>query len=302
MAELQPATMTQPPSELLRQVALYMRGKDTDISVTVPTNTTWKTVLRTTDAALGERDGSMTVTMPRTEAQRRRIRQLALENVAAWEAESSSSAETLPGRPIRTQYDTSSLPKPKPASREVVQRLKENMIPFEDMRDPYPIVLTAAITDKTLPIVKANITLNGIDSEFGPGQGLGLVDMLWDTGAQSTIVTDDILPDQFRRFLQEPSHDAYRSADKLRVQMDGIVAFSNTLISITAIALVVPKSTVPNQRSGVIFGQKQCIDRISYRSIPRAISKAKNEDIDEEVWGDLIIDAFVNENDKIVYV
>lgn len=299
--EQQPNTITQPPSELLRQVSMFMRGKDTDISVTVPVTTTWKTVLRATDLALGERDGSMTVRKPRTETHQRRLRQLALENVAAWKSSSSSSssAEKMPGRPIRTQYDISSLPKPKPASRETVQRLKENMIPWEDMRDPYPVVITAAITEKRLPIVKANVSVTGIDSEFKGQEELNSVDMLWDTGAQSTIITDDLLSEPFRRFLEEPSHDPYRSEDALCVQVDIVIAFSNTPISMATIAVVVPRSTVPNQRSGIIFGQNQCIDCISYQSLPRSILRARGQDVDDEIWGDLVIDAFINEEGEL---
>jgi hypothetical protein len=301
MIELQTDTITLPPSELLRQVATFMNGRDTEISVTVPVVTTWKTVLRATDSALGELDGSMTVTVPRTEAQRRRLRQIALGNVAAWDL--LSSKQTSPGRPIRTKYDMSSLPMPKPASKETLQRLKEDMMPSDDFRDPYPVVLTAAITERTLPIVKANLILRGIDSTYSGGaEELNSVEMLWDTGAQQTIITEDLLSEPFRQYLQDPSHDSYRSGDKIRVQLDAIIALSNTPIKITAIALVVPSSVVPKQRVGVIFGQKHCIDCMSYRSIPRRILKAKGEDVDDEIWGDLVVDEFVNEDGNVVFL
>jgi hypothetical protein len=299
MIELQTDTITLLPSELLRQVAMFMNGRDTEISVTVPVMTTWKTALRATDSALGKLDGSMTVTVPRTEAQQRRLRQIALENVAAWA--SSSSKQTSPGRPIRTKYDISSLPMPKPASKETLQRLKENMMTFDDFRDPYPVVLTAAITERTLPIVKANLILRGIDSTYsGRAEELKSVDMLWDTGAHQTIITEDLLSEPFRQYLQDPSHDPYRSGDKLRVQLDAVIALSNNPIKITAIALVVPNSVVPNQRVRVIFGQRHCIDCMSYHSIPRRILKAKGEDVDDEIWGDLVVDEFVDEDGDVV--
>ena len=68
MIEPQTITITNPPSELLRQVAMSMNGKDAEISVTVPTDTTWKSVLRATDLALGDPDGSVMVagTCPET--------------------------------------------------------------------------------------------------------------------------------------------------------------------------------------------------------------------------------------------
>ena len=129
---------------------------------------------------------------------------------------------------------------------------------------------------------------------------LSSVDMLWDTGAHQTIITEDLLSKSFRQYLQDPSHDPYRSGDKTRVQLDVIIAFSNTPIKITTIALVVPKSIVPNQRVGVLFGQKHCMDCMSYRSIPRRILIAKGQDVDDEIWGDLVIDEFINEDDEIV--
>jgi hypothetical protein len=46
---------------------MFMNGKDAEISVTVPTDTTWKSVLRATDLALGDLDGLVMVTKPRTE-------------------------------------------------------------------------------------------------------------------------------------------------------------------------------------------------------------------------------------------
>jgi hypothetical protein len=190
---------------------------------------------------------------------------------------------------------------PKPASKETLQRLKENMMPFDDFRDPYPVVLTAAITERALPIVKANLILRGIDSIYSHGaEELNSVEMLWDTGAHQTIITEDLLSEPFRQYLQDPSHDPYRSGDKLRVQLDAIIGLSNTPIKITAIALVVPNSVVPNQRVGVILVQKHCIDCMSYRSIPRRILKAKGEDVDDEIWGDLVVDEFVNEDGDVV--
>ena len=303
MIKMHNETITLVPSECLRQVAMFMNGKDTEKPVTVPAVTTWKTVLRATDSALGELDESMTLTVPRTEAQQHRLRQMVLENVAAWDSDSSSSKQTSPGRMIRTKYNISSLPMPKPASKETLQRLKENMIPFEDFRDPYPVVLTAAITERTLPVVKANLSRRGIDSTYSGGaEDLESIEMLWDTGAQQTIITEDLLSASFRQYLQDASHYAYRSGYKIRVQLDAFIALSNTPIKITAIALVVPNSIVPNQRVGVIFGQKHCIDCMSYRSIPRRILKAKGENVDDEIRGDLLVDDYLDEDGDVVVI
>src|SRR5271156_4930880 len=113
-------TLTHHPSELLNQVAMAMGGRHPELSVTVPRLTTWKAALRAIDSALGEVDGPMMVTYKRSESIRQKLRQVALQNVKDW-----SSASTSPGLPIRTQYDTNSLPMPKPASEEKRKQLKE---------------------------------------------------------------------------------------------------------------------------------------------------------------------------------
>jgi hypothetical protein len=293
-------TKTHHPSELLHQVASDMSFRHPEISVTVPGVTSWKTVLHAVDSALGEVDGRIMILDKRSESQQQRhqqiFRQIALQNVKDW----SSSVNTSPGLPIRTQYDTKSLPFPKPASEEAQKRLKEHAKLDHHSYDPYVLTLHAKITEKTLPIVKGQVLLKGVDHINGDQtQLLEHVDMIWDTGAHRTIITEDLLSESFRQFLKDSRHDAYRLDNGLRVQMDSVIGFSNVPIRITAIILVVPKSVMPDERIGILFGQLQCIDRISYHSSPRCILQAKGEDISEEMWGDIVIDGYVDEDDKL---
>ena len=91
----QPKTITHHPSELLRQLYKATNWRHPEISVIVPVVTTWKTVLRAIDSAPGEVDGPIWVHYKRrTESQRQKLRQTALQNVK----DSSSSAEgcTIP--------------------------------------------------------------------------------------------------------------------------------------------------------------------------------------------------------------
>jgi hypothetical protein len=144
--------MTMHPSALLRCVAGSMNWKDTEIFVTVPMITTWKSVIRATDAALGEVDREFMVTYPRTEAQRLRNRQIALENVTN-ERNALLSGPSSPTRLMRTKYDITSLPSPKRISEEARKRLKENAKPFDNFREPYHVTLTVDLTENTLPTV-----------------------------------------------------------------------------------------------------------------------------------------------------
>jgi hypothetical protein len=121
-----PMTMTMQSSDLLRCVAGSLNSKDTEIFVTVPMITTWKSVLRAIDAAIGDDvDQDILVTYPRTEAQRQRNRQIALDNVAVWEAAEKASSSSSPICPIRTKYDMESLPSPKRISEDARNDLKK---------------------------------------------------------------------------------------------------------------------------------------------------------------------------------
>jgi hypothetical protein len=290
-------TVTHHPSELLHQVAMSMNWRHPEISVSVPTFTTWKTVLRAIDSALGEVDGPIWVHYKRrTESQRQKLRQIALQNVK----DSSSSANTSPGLPIRTQYDIESLPFPKPASEERRKRLKEEAMSMDHFYQPYAITLHASIMEKTLPVVKARIELRGVDSvNEDPTELLQQVDMIWDTGAHRTIITEELLSESFRQFLKDSQHDPYHLNDGLRLQMDGVIGFSNHPVPITTIVLVVPKNMMPNEHIGILFGQQSCINSISYRSVPRGILQAKGEDIREEMWGDIVIEEYVDDNGEL---
>lgn len=289
-------TITHHPSEVLRQVATAMNWRDTEISVRLPTMTTWKVAIRATDAALGERDGPVMITPRRTERQRQILRQVARENV---QLENSASLSS-PGLRIRTRYNALSLPLPERSTEDRRKWLKEDAKPFDPFLDPYSIILRASMTEKTLPMVKANLTLSGIDStSTDPSEVLKSVDMLWDTGAHQTIITEDLLSDSFREYLRDHQHDPYRFHDGLRLQMDAIIGLSNVPVKIAAIIMVVSKSVVPNGRVGVLFGQRQCIDHLSYRSIPRRILERKAEEITKDMWGDIVLEELIDEEDLI---
>ena len=77
--------ITHHPSELLHQVAMAINWRHSEISVTVPRVTTWKTVLRAIDSALGEVDEPMMVLYERRpESYQHILRQVALQNVKDW--------------------------------------------------------------------------------------------------------------------------------------------------------------------------------------------------------------------------
>ena len=148
--------------------------------------------------------------------------------------------------------------------------------------EPYAITLHASITEQTLPVVKGRLEIRGIDHIKGdPAEVLEQVNMIWDTGAHQTIITEDLLSESFRQFLKDSRHDAYRLNNGLRLQMDAVIGLSNVPTNIDAIVMVVPRRVMPKEHIGILFGQKCCINDISYRSIPRRILQAKGEDIEK---------------------
>jgi hypothetical protein len=127
--------------------------------------------------------------------------------------------------------------------------------------------------DSFLPVVTASsFIVRAIEWDDGePQHDLGPVNMLWDTGAHSTLVPEELLPKSFRDYLSDPIHDGYRLAGGSRVQMEILVHFPDVTFFIEAVALVLSQSYLPNQHDGIIFGQKGCIGRMEFRSIPRLI-------------------------------
>ena len=125
------------------------------------------------------------------------------------------------------------------------------------------------------------------------------VEMLWDTGTSSTIITKDLLSQDFQAYLSDPIHMPYKNGDGTRVQLSFTLEFTNTLFTMNMIAWVVDKAAIPNLRSGILLGQRDCIDAIQYRSIPRSILKARGESVDEQFWGDIILESYIDSDGSL---
>lgn len=282
--------VTEHPREILRQVADAMNGQHNEISVTVPAQTTWRCAIRAAEASLGDIDEFMIAMPPTPASNPRRLRELAVQNVRSLERGETN----VLGLPIRTSVDLSASKRPPPISDVMSDRLRETAkwVAEQEPHQPY-MRIQAGKTEGQLPLVQANLVLRGLDDLTTDAIcELPSVEMIWDTGAHRTIITEDILSEEFRERLRDPVHDRYRVGDSTCLQISGAVALSNCPITISAVALVVPKSAVPNQRSGILFGQAQCINRLSYRAIPRCILQAKGEIVDEDTWGDIIVEEY----------
>jgi hypothetical protein len=146
-----------------------------------------------------------------------------------------------------------------------------------------------------LAAVVGNAVVTAIDWSDGmPDCKIPSVKMLWDTGAASTIITKDILSQDFQSHLSDPVHQSYRNEANTRVQVSLNLEFSNSLFNIDIVAWVVDQETVPNMRSGILLGQNGILDSLQHRSIPRSIIEAKGETDNESPWGDLLVESYVD--------
>jgi hypothetical protein len=296
-------TMTRvlPASDAILQISSSMHMIQPQPLVTVPIYTTVQAALSCVASALGTVDGSVVFFPRRTERQRQILRETALQNVKDWESSQSSNApRASPALPIRSSVDMKTLGYPKPSSQITRDKLKENAKDL-DFRQPYAMTIRASLMDKTLPTIKGNIRLRPLDTpESDGGFRLPEHDMLWDTGAQQTFITEELLSTEVQKSLRNPSHDIYRVGNGLRLQMEAYIGLSNAAVSITAIVMVVPKSEMPNEFVGIILGQSFCIDRLAYRSVPRCILKARGEDVADDVWGDIVAEEYIDEEENHV--
>jgi hypothetical protein len=132
---------------------------------------------------------------------------------------------------------------------------------MKDIGDSALLTFPASLADRSLAVIEANVNVDGLGPAFGES-GFTIEDakMLWDTGAQSTIIPKEILSHSFQEFLKKSVPDEYRSVNGFRVQVDIAIAFTEL-----SLPLVVPKARLPNAFEGIIFRQKGCIDRLVYR-------------------------------------
>ena len=114
-----------------------------------------------------------------------------------------------------------------------------------------------------------------------------------------SIISEDLITDEsFRTYLQSDEnvpHTDYRVA----VEVDASIRFSNTDVRLSFLAHMLPLECMPNCFSGMILGQKTFIDRMQCRLIPREILMAKGEVVLEGLWGDMVIEAFMDIGDEL---
>lgn len=62
----------------------------------------------------------------------------------------------------------------------------------------------------------------------------------------------------------------------------------------SCVCLVVPSSVMPNGRIGILLGQRGAIDRIIYKSVPRANLNGYGESLPPTIWGDIVVEEYID--------
>lgn len=282
-----------PTDELLHQVAKSISLHAPFLSCAVSPHCTWKVAVRVAESSLSDRDREIYLpTQPRF-GSRPILRQIAINN--AQSPLSPLNAQSSFGLPIRTTIDTGKLGFPKRSSENVRQCLIKEAKNWPELPSPPALTIRATVTEKTMPLLSANVMLYGLDSTAtDPFVSLANAELLWDTGAHSAVVVDELLPQKFKDYLAQPENDCYRSADGVRVQIDALITFSNQVLALSCVCVVVPRSAVPNSRVGILLGQHMCINKLVYKSVPQAILCARGESVPETIWGDILIEEYLD--------
>jgi hypothetical protein len=246
-------------------------------------STTCKNAMEAVKSSL-ETDYAVLLQHPKSPELRRRIREIALENVRIWNTAPSSSSSG--GLRIYTSVDVKAIGLPKPPSPTTRIRLREAARNIPTFPGPCALRLVPRVDEKSMALVPCSLTIGGIHGGVDdPIASFKEIDGIWDTGAYVSVIVEDLLPESFREYLKSSANDAYRDASGTRVQVSATLGFSNDAVQLEAIFLVVPKTVVPNERVGILFGQHTLIDRISHLVTPRAVLRAKGSEISDEYWG-----------------
>jgi hypothetical protein len=297
------ATIQLEPTDALVQVIRSIREHGPHAQSSYPATSTWASVLRRCADLMAPYDATIDLMHPKTPARRARMQALARETSLCVESrESLTGGDQFPGLRLRNTGEMDNGPPPTMASPAYRQKLKESLRTIQKpFLDPYLDTLPLRVESQKLATLSGLLTFSAIDRQDDDQFAtIKSTEMLVDTGAQISLITDDILPQPFRDYLTDSIHDAYRSADGISVQVDASFSFTDRKIHMACVFQVVPRSRIPNHRVGIILGQNSCLDHMVYTLTPRLfIRAALGED---EIWGDMAIHQYVDPGGNIVHL
>ena len=280
---------TLPAHYLLSQVAANVKTYAPDASVTIPIRATWTAALMEASQAVESSSREMFIFPKRRPEMQEALRKQAL-SAANFEPLSSRQ-----GLPIRSPFPKhKEPPRASAQQKENFRKIAKENSPLTEQK-PYILTVRANLTERLLPTVSGTLRLQGLDAEnISTECSIDSEDMLWDTGSHSCTITEDLLPPEFLKYLREPEHDPYRNTSGTKVHVDAYLGLSNTEFFFNLIFTVIPLSSAPNHRSGVILGQHGFLDAIVTSAVPRSILVHRGEEVEESIWGDISVHEYLD--------
>jgi len=195
-------------------------------------------------------------------------------------------------------------PPAAPASEKTREAIRRMALLDIGNRQPYALSLNPHIAEGFLPaLVGCTLTITGLEGYgFRRQCQITPANVYFDTYTHMTYITEDLLSPVFRAYLTEPEHDPYRSEDGTKVQVEANIRFSNKDEQLYFPATVIPRSSAPNNFSGVLLGQHGLINRLRYEAIPRLIPNelGLSAGLGDSVWGELRLLSALGLDDELV--
>lgn len=293
------SNVTLPPQDLLHKVAMAMNRSHlkTQTTVTVPFRTTWGEAMKAVEASLGNLDEEFLVFPSGSGSQRRQLREEARKSPP-----SGTPLQRGVGLPIKSSVDIQSLPRQPPPTEENRQVLRNmaRQIAQEDVHEPF--LRLEAITSGYIPTVRGAFFLQAVDGDIDDLTCEVEGQMIFDTGASRTTIAEELLSEDFRRYLKDPIHDPYRSSNGVACRVEAHLALSNHPITTMAVVMIVPAAHLPNGLVGILFGQSSCINRLNAQMTPRSVLIARGQETSDQVWGEITVTEYVNVDGEISHL
>ncbi|KAI9785225.1 MAG: uracil DNA glycosylase [Peltula sp. TS41687] len=200
---------------------------------------------------------------------------------------------------------------PQPAPKSVQEAIQKLALSDKTIRDSYSTV-PAGLAEGSLCQLDITLCPRGCEEHRDNIQKIGSINAYVDTGAHVTIISSDLLSEDYWKFLQTADeNEPYRNTvggtgQRIFCQVDFIIEIPQLdHFTFNVLALVVPRSAMPNQLSGVLLGQRSFLERMEFSFRPWRITKAVEsesggsfDDLKERPqnhgWGTVEIKRFVD--------
>jgi hypothetical protein len=271
-----------PVDDLLRQTLRYLAGLVLPM-VTIDEETIVSRAVETAARVLQNNNRSVVFIKPLSKATQTAARNLALA--------------PPPSNPLAIRTNTNN-PLPDPLTLSTKQKGALKKLAVETILlpgAPYLLTLHSRLAEAYLPSLTGRMVLTGLDSnDQSPMASVTTNKIYFDTGAHISVMSDDLVTEEFRQYLQLEENAPYLQDSGSKVQVSASLRFSNNHFTLAFIILVVPLDKMPNRFSGVLLGQRTFIDRLQFEMIPRNLLVAREQNIPDEFWGDILIKAFMD--------